>query len=47
MRGNEVRTLNATVDSLKSVNEELKVDIQKSQFDIPSDINASTSVHLP
>jgi kinesin family protein 5 len=25
MRGNEVRTLNATVDSLKGVNEELKV----------------------
>jgi kinesin family member 5 len=25
MRGNEVRTLNATIDSLKGVNEELKV----------------------
>ena len=27
IRGNEIRTLNATIDSLKSVNEELKVRI--------------------
>ena len=25
IKGNEIRTLNATIDSLKSVNEELKV----------------------
>lgn len=25
LKGNEIRTLNATIDSLKSVNEELKV----------------------
>jgi len=30
MKGNEVRTLNATVDSLKSVNEELKVLLNDS-----------------
>jgi kinesin family protein 5 len=30
MKGNEVRTLNATVDSLKSVNEELKVSLNDS-----------------
>ena len=27
MKGNEIRTLNATIDSLKSVNEELKVTV--------------------
>jgi kinesin family protein 5 len=26
MKGNEVRTLNVSIDSLKSLNEELKVD---------------------
>ena len=36
MRGNEIRTLNATIDGLKSVNEELKVSCIK--FSLASDL---------
>ena len=32
IKGNEIRTLNATIDSLKSVNEELKVRNSSAGF---------------
>lgn len=34
MKGNEVRSLNASIDSLKSVNEELKVRYSKLKIQI-------------
>ncbi len=36
IRSNEVRTLNATIDSLKSVNEELKVSMGDPRFSFPN-----------
>jgi hypothetical protein len=47
MKGNEVRSLNASIDSLKSVNEELKVRGSATGVVISIEFCIYFSAHLP